>query len=76
MEKEYVPSKGCEELVEKLGESLLSKGKETKEDSSLGDIFAEMFASVIVFTVAATAVCAVDAAMQGIGELPDVEVTE
>ena len=76
MEKEYTPSKACEELVDKLAESLLGREKETKEDSSLGDVFAEMFASVIIFATAATAVCAVDAALQGIDELPDVDVVE
>ena len=71
----YVPSKGCEELVDKLADSLMVN-KDTKEYSSLGDIFAEMFASVIVFAATATVVCAVDAAMQGIDKLPDVDVDE
>ena len=76
MSKEYIPSKECEELVDKLAESLLSREKGTKEDSSLGDVFAEMFASVIIFATAATAVCALDATLQGIDELPGVEVVE
>ena len=75
MGKGYVPSKECEELVEKLGDSLMGN-KKTNADSSLGDIFAEMFASVIIFAVAATTVCAVDAALQGIDKFPDADVTE